>query len=112
MALAATSDLVPDPTSAARPLKSKSFTFTVDVMDDEATRPKKVTLELRLASSNDLVFTGGSKSVSQDETIGKVPVTVTFAIKISGAAANLGFFRVTLFDDADNALMACLVRLE
>jgi hypothetical protein len=112
MAIAAITGLVPTPDSAARPLKNKSITFTVDVIDAEAARPKKVTLELRVASSNDLVFADGSKSFTQDETVGKNPVTVTFATKISGAATNLAFFRVTLFDDAENALMACLVRLE
>ena len=112
MAITAISDLVPDPTSTAPPLKNKSFTFTVDVVDRRAAKPTEVTLELRLASSNDLVFGDGTKSFKQDETVGKEPVTVTFATKISGTAADLSFFRVTLFDDAENSLMPGIVRLE
>jgi hypothetical protein len=112
MALTATTSLVPEPSSASRPLKSKSFTFDVDVVDRKASKPTKRTLEIRLAASNDLVFTGGSKSVTQDVLVGAVPVAVTFTTKISGTGDELAFFRVTLLDDAQTEMMACLVRLE
>jgi hypothetical protein len=112
MALAAISNLVPDPASTPRPLRNKSFTFVVDVVDRKTTSPVARTLALDLAASNDLVFPGGSKSVEQNVAVGRDPVTVTFETKISGTAAGLAFFRVTLSDEAENALAACLVRLE
>jgi hypothetical protein len=112
MALAVISNLVPDPVSTPSPLRHKSFAFVVDVVDRKATSPVARTLALGLAASNDLVFPGDSKSVDQSVAVGKDPVTITFETKISGTAAGLAFFRVTLSDEAANALAACLVRLE
>ncbi len=112
MALTAVSNLVPNPASAARPLRNKTFTFVVDVFDQDSAKPTMRTLELSLAASNDLFFTGGTKSVTQKEKVGAATVTVTFSTKITGTGAETAFFRVTLKEEAGDDLMACLVRLE
>lgn len=112
MALTATSSLVPEPSSVSRPLKNKSITFDVDVVDRRAAKPAERTLEIRMAASNDLVFADGSKSLTQKVDVGSDPVAVTFSAKISGTGAELAFFRVTLLDATEGELMACLVRLE
>ena len=112
MALRATSALVPDPSSTTRPV-NRNFTFTVEVVDRRAARATKHTLELSLAASNDLMFSGGTKTVTQEETIGSVPVTVTFSSKrIAGGGDDLSSFRVTLREQGGSDLVFCLVGIE
>jgi len=112
MALTAASDLVPDPDFARRPLRKKPLKFDVDVFDDEGGEPAPRTVQLTLAGSNDLLFEDGSKVIEMRKKIGARPVKVTFDTKISGTGDELGFFRVTLRDDAGDEVIACVVRLE
>jgi hypothetical protein len=112
MALKAVSELNPTPEVTARPVND-TFQFEVDVIDRRADKPKARTLELVLAAGNDLFFTGRTKTVEQDETVGKESVHVTFKAKtISGSGADLSSFRVTLREQDGEDLVFCLVRLE
>jgi len=111
MALKADSELDPTPQLTAKPVND-SFTFEVDVVDRRADKPRVRTLELALAPGNDLFFPGRKKTVEQDETVGKDPVHVTFkATPISGSAADLSSFRVTLQEKDGADLVFCLIRL-
>src|SRR5215204_3129910 len=89
MALKADSELDPTPQATAKPVND-TFQFEVDVVDRRADKPKVRTLELVLAPGNDLFFTGRSKTVEQDATVGKDVVHITFKAKtISGSGADL-----------------------
>jgi hypothetical protein len=112
MALRATSPLTPDHNSTPRPVKD-TFSFDVEVVDRRATAPAKRTLELTLAPGNDLVFAGGSKSVTQDEMVGSVPVRVAFAGKrITGTGVDVSSFRVMLREQNVEDLVFCMIRID
>jgi len=112
MALKADSELDPTPQLTAKPVND-TFTFEVDVVDRRADRPRVRTLELALAPGNDLFFPGRTKTLDQDETVGKDPVHVTFKGKtITGSGADLSSFRVTLREQGGADLVFCLIRLE
>ena len=110
MALRATTPLVPSPRSTRRPVNA-SFTFRVTVVDRQASSPTPRTLELVLASSNDLTFEG-VKAISQVEMVGSDPINVTFSGKrIQGSAADLDGFRVTLREGTKN-LPFCMIGID
>ena len=112
MALRATSPLTADHNATPRPVKD-SFSFEVEVVDRRATAPTIRTLELVLAAGNDLSFVGGSKSVSQDVTVGAAPVSVSLAGKrITGLGDGLASFRVTLREQGGSDLVFCLIRID
>jgi hypothetical protein len=112
MALRAISSLTAEPTSVKRPLKSKAISFGVQLVDVKTPTPVDRTLELVLAASNDLVFAGGEKTVTRTRKIGATAVDVTFNETVSGTAADVASFRVTLREAGGNDLAACFVNFE
>jgi hypothetical protein len=112
MALRATSPLLADPSSTTRPV-DETFDFTVDVVDRRAGTAIERTLELFLAPDNDLVFVGGSKTVTKKVRVGSEPVTVTFPQKrITGSGDDLSSFRVSLREKDGSTLVFCLITLQ
>jgi uncharacterized membrane protein len=112
MALRAISPLTPDPSSAKRPLKSRAFAFSVQLVDVKAPAPTDRTIEVSLAAGNDLQFAGGVKTVTRTRKVGATAVDVTLNETISGTVADLGSFRVTLRETGGKDLAACFVNLE
>ena len=110
--LRALSALEPDPGSTTRPV-NKMFDFVVTLVDRKAERKSPRTLELSLAADNDLFFPGGSKTVTQVESIGDTPVDVTLdRKKITGSGTDLSSFRVTLREEGGDVLVFCLIGLD
>jgi len=112
MALRAVSALTASPSSAKKPLRNKSFTFSVQLVDVKATSPSDRTLELSLAAANDLTFSGGAKAVTRVKKVGATAVSVTFNETVSGTGTGISSFRVTLTELPSNILAACFVGLE
>jgi hypothetical protein len=110
MALAATTKLDRQPSSTTRPVDG-SFTFTVTVVDRDATAPTSRTLKLVLSDENDLVFDDNTKVFSQNEDVGKDPVPVTFKARIKGAADDTSSFSVALAAKNSANLPFCLIRV-
>jgi hypothetical protein len=111
--LRAVSPMEPDPRSTTRPV-NETFDFVVTLVDRKAERKSQRTLELSLAAENDLFFPGGSKTVTQVESIGDTPVEVTLdRKKIIGPGKDLSSFRVTLREEGSDAdLVFCMIGLD
>jgi hypothetical protein len=112
MALRAISALTADPDSAKKPLKNKSFTFSVQLVYVKASDPKDRELEWRHGAGNDLVFSAGGKTVTRTRKIGATAVDVTLNETISGTGGDAASFRVTLRELPSNDLAVCFVKLE
>jgi len=111
MALRATSQLVPTPSSTRRPVNA-SFSFAVTVVDRRAPKAKPRTLELALAASNDLSFADGQKTVTQEVSVGSEPVDVTFPSEGISGPGNLAAFEVTLRENGGSRIVSCMIALE
>jgi hypothetical protein len=94
-------------------MKSVPIKFDViDLADSLASRTTARTIMLTLAASNDLTFSGGSKTVTKDVTVGSTPVSTTVSTRLSGTGDALAFFRVTVSEVGGDDLTACLVSIE
>ena len=88
----------------------RSFKFEARILDPDVATPKKVKIGLHLSPGNELTFPGGSKSISQDETIGKTAKPVTFTTNVNGDGSKISSFKVAMRDAAGNDLATKMVR--
>lgn len=107
MALRADSDLIVTPATGKPP---KAFKFEAMILDATAPSPTKVRIGLHLSDGNELTFTGGTKSITRDETIGKTAKRVTFSTNVNGNATGVAAFKVSMRDAAGRDLVIKMVR--